>query len=95
MIVDFIAGLLHAILAPVFALLPSGSLTSWFGITTSLAESFAGKSYVADAFLPMHEIANLVAAAAGIFIPAVLTYRVANWVYRHIPQLGGFGPGSG
>jgi len=94
-IVDWIAGLLHALLSPIFALLPTGSVSGWFPGAIGTAQSLAGKVYFADAFLPLHELASLLAAIVSIAFPAIVTYRLANWIYKHIPQLGGFGPGSG
>ena len=94
MILDAIIGLVHVVLAPIFSLLPTGSLASWFP-TSSIVDAIASRSYIANVFLPLRETVDLYATFAEFVIPAVLAYKLANWIYRHIPQLGGFGPGSG
>jgi hypothetical protein len=81
-------------------------IISWAPDDTHIAPIFSGLSSTFGAQLgqpmgtwnfifPAYEMFVLAHAIAAYFIPAVLIYKLANWVYKHIPQIGGFGPGSG
>lgn len=95
MITDLIWQPIYAILNAVFAALPTASLASTFGTVYAkaydLGEGLGGWNTV----LPASEVAWAIFAIVGVFFPAVVTYKLANWVWRHIPDLGGFGPGAG
>jgi hypothetical protein len=95
MIVDGVIWLVSALLTPIFAALPEGSIASWFPATENLGSWLADHAYGATAFVPLERIAPVWHGVMVVMIPGVVVYKVANWVYRHIPQLGGFGPGSG
>lgn len=100
MIIDSIFTVLQAILSPLFSALPTFSLTGTLGLpatgTTSSLGWQAG-SYVGgfDAIMPFHEVAGFIQAAFLAILGFYVTYKVANWVWRHIPDLWGFGPGAG
>lgn len=95
MIIDLIIDLLSAILTPIFNLLPTGSVPFFDDPSTGVAEQGGALVSVVNGFLPMQEALTLLKVVVGIILPAVLIYRGANWLYRHIPTLWGFGPGSG
>jgi hypothetical protein len=97
-IVQGLIDILKAILTPVFALLPTGSLSSWFGTAEDTIAHSIGQmlgTSGARAFFPVDNAVSLISATVAILIPAVIAYKVANWIYKHVPQLWGFGPGSG
>lgn len=94
MIVSAIISLVTGLVGAAFDLLP----TSTLGIpltVISWAEELGSKGGAWDGFFPIIDMLNLLATVVGILFPAVLTYKLANWTYKHIPQIGGFGPGSG
>ncbi len=93
MIVDAIIALVSAILSPIFAVLPGFDFSGYFA--DHVVPFVGGPLLAADSFLPVHEMLGTLAVLAGLILPGVIVYRLANWAYRHIPQLGGFGPGSG
>lgn len=95
MITGWIIGLVVALLRPVFALLPTVDLSSISGSVVSgatTAGQWAGKM---NGVFPVTETLNVAAFLATVLEAGIIAYLVANWIYRHIPQLGGFGPGSG
>lgn len=102
MIVDAFFSLLNAILTPIFSALPTFSLTSTIGIGAGGTHDGSSLGYKAgsyvggfDAIFPFHEVATFIQVALLGMLGFYVTYKVANWVWRHIPDVGGFGPGAG
>lgn len=93
MIIDAVISVIVAMLAPVFSLLPAGSI-SVLNPAAGWAVTLGSKLGWADWWIPMTEVIDMLRimflAFAGLAV-----YKLANWTYRHIPQLWGFGPGSG
>jgi hypothetical protein len=90
-VLDLITGLLSAI----FSVLPTASLAGLLaGVTVEMHD--AGAAIAGwNAFLPLAELASILALLVGTWLPAILTYKMANWAWRHIPEVWGFGPGAG
>lgn len=63
------------------------------------ASSFAGqlgdRMAPWNAYLPLSELASMLSLMVTIWIPAMLLYVAANWIWRHIPDILGIGPGAG
>ena len=92
MVVDAIASLISTVLYAALSILPSSTLSlpvPNFG--GGLNSEIGGW----NPLVPVVEMTQIIAVIAGIVLPALLAYKAANWAYSHIPQLGGFGPGSG
>lgn len=97
-IVNAIIDLLTTVLGALFNTLPtttSGWLdatsatwsATWTTIGTSLGQW--------NSIIPTGWTLSTIATVLAILIPGVIAYKVANWIYKHVPQIGGFGPGSG
>jgi hypothetical protein len=93
MIVDFIWSGVYTILNAVFSALPTVSVT--FTSVYSQIYDVAKMLSPWDVFFPLSEIASILVIIVGTMLPAFLVYKTANWIWRHIPDLGGFGPGAG
>lgn len=100
MILDAIISLVHGLLGAAFSLLPTSSLPFFDGFLSAPGDPGIGNA-IGDwlgqweYFVPILFLLSTLATVLSILLPGVLTYKLANWVYKHIPQLGGFGPGSG
>lgn len=95
MIVDLLFNVVDVILGAVFALLPSFSLSTVLDPVTSVGVTVGRYLAIINGILPAEEIGVLMHDVYVILLPAMLVYKVANWVWRHIPELWGFGPGAG
>lgn len=96
MITNLLIDLVVGILSPIFSLLPSGSLVDYFPIlATPLLYDVGAKLAPLNSWLPIQESVVLLSVYVGFIVPALLVYKAANWLYRHIPSIGGFGPGAG
>jgi uncharacterized membrane protein len=92
---DAIVSLVRALLAPVFSVLPTFSLASYFPTTQNLVDEAAQMAALGNGFAPIYEMAYISSVVLNLVLPATVGYLVANWVYRHIPEVAGFGPGAG
>lgn len=95
MITRLVIDLVKTILNAVFNLLPTGTLGFSGSSYNSAADSLGNAVGGWDGLFPIVFILNLLTNTLGIILPALLTYKVANWIWRHIPTIGGFGPGAG
>lgn len=98
MITQTILGLVKSILTPIFSVLPTGSpikstLDGWQ--VGSALSSAGAKAAPFNAIFPLVELAVLMKIVLGIILPVLVGYIIINWVWRHIPDIAGFGPGSG
>jgi hypothetical protein len=95
MITQAVLDLLVSLLSAVFAILPVASLASLLtGVTTAMTAAGAACAGW-NAFLPLAELCSILALLLGTWLPAILTYKTANWAWRHFPDIAGFGPGAG
>lgn len=94
MIVSAIIELVTGLLGLAFDVLPTSTL-GFPELVLDWAEELGTKGGPWQGFFPIIDMLNVLADIVGIMFPLVLTYKLANWTYKHIPQLGGFGPGSG
>ena len=95
MITSALLTLLHVVLDPVFGLLPTLDLTPLSTVVTGAGETMGAYAGRFDAIFPVHELFTIAAFLLSAVMPAVLAYVLGNWVWRHIPDIGGFGPGAG
>lgn len=95
MITDLLWNVVYSILSAVFSALPTASLANVFGTVYTAAYNLGDGLGGWNTVLPAKEIAWAIYAIVAIFFPAVVTYKLANWIWRHIPDIGGFGPGAG
>jgi len=90
-ILTFVTGLLGD--------LPTGGFgfTTGSGGTTgatNLADEIAGFLGDARFFLPSHLVLVILGTVFGFMIPALFVYLIAQWGYRELPTIAGFGPSS-
>lgn len=90
MITGAVLLLLGAILDALASLLPTYSFidTSAAGLPSWVTSGTPILTFL-DAFAPVSEMVNLMTFVALYALPATLAYRSTNWVYRHIPLVGG------
>lgn len=94
MVVDALWAPIHAVLSLAFSALPTVSLdlSSYIGTAAGVAGSWF--SY-GDAFLRTGDMATVFKIVLVAILNPLMIYVVANWTWRHIPQVGGFGTGAG
>lgn len=95
MIWQWLVSILDFMTAPLRQILPVISLPFDAGEPTGVAQSVGNKLALANWIVPVHEGLGLLALVVKFVLPAVIVYTVGNWVWRHIPELWGFGPGAG
>lgn len=95
MIVSAIIGLVVTLVGTAFSALPTSSLASVFSGLNTNAYDLGQMLGNYNMLLPASEITSALASILAVLVPGLIAYHLANWTYRHVPQLGGFGPGSG
>lgn len=96
MIIDLLVSAVMAVVGPLFDALPVNSIgildpDQYTGIADQLGRWIAKW----DGIIPVVFMVESAALAIAITLPATLVYKVLNWVWKHIPNIAGFGPGSG
>jgi hypothetical protein len=95
LITQWIINLVLVLLRPIFNLLPHIDLSPIQNAASNggiLAGQYAGKF---NGIFPVQEFFNLASWFATYVEPAAIAYLLISWVWRHIPEIGGFGPGAG
>lgn len=98
MIFDWVLGPILTFLTGLFSLLPTGGLglASGFGYggwsPGHLAGEVAPFMQQMQYFFPMQLILLLFQIAVTVLLPALMVYELAQWGYRELPDLFGFGP---
>lgn len=103
MIVDILFIAVKAVMTPIFSVLPTFSLVSTLGIPggsfsgggVSIGSEVGNFFASFDGILPLHEMVAMIRACMIAMFAFFAIYKFGNWVWRHIPDLWGFGPGSG
>ena len=95
MILDAIFTVVGAVLNAVFSALPSFSLAPSLTPVTAAGQSMGHYMAIVNAMLPLNTLVTVAHDTYSVLLPALVVYKIANWVWRHIPDLWGFGPGSG
>jgi len=90
MITNLVLWLIQSAAAVVFALLPTHTLGIFVGVEDT-AMTIASYMGPVDTVLPAYETMVAVGVVILIWLPAVVAYSLANWIYRHVPVLGGGG----
>lgn len=89
MIVGAILLLAGWLLETVTSPLPTESLDLPSG--SSLASSWGAQVGPINGFVPVDDVFAAIDLTLTLWLPAVLVYLGVNWIYRHIPVLGGGG----
>lgn len=93
MILDRVLTLITSFVQWVFSPLPSVSVS--FTDASSFATAMGNRLAPWNAYLPLKEIASILSMLVTVWAPALLLYVAANWIWRHIPDILGVGPGAG
>lgn len=87
-IVEALLGLLQAILSAIpDASLPAAASTVLSDFATLLGSQLGGL----DGMLPISEIGAVVGWVLGTYVPVVIAYQIAHWVWTHLPIIGNGG----
>jgi hypothetical protein len=95
MVVDALFGVVNAVLTAVFAALPTIDVQSFLSPVLSVGTTAGRYVGIVNGILPASEIVTMLHGVYVVLLPALVVYKIANWVWRHIPDLWGFGPGAG
>ncbi|MHB8463451.1 MAG: hypothetical protein ACYDH6_16075 [Acidimicrobiales bacterium] len=95
MIVDTILAPILVVLTALFSALPTFSLLGTLGVSMSAIGTLGQSMSLVNPVFPVSETLTWCVIAYGLLLPLFVTYKVANWVYRHLPEILGFGPGGG
>lgn len=95
MLFDAIVSALGNFLHSVFSSLPTSSLAGVMGDVSGFAHDAGAKLAPWNHWLPLRELAAIGVLLITIWVPAMILYVVANWIWRHIPDVLGTGPGAG
>lgn len=90
MITELVVNALLGLLTVILEALPD--LTVPLGdYTDDFAEAIGGALGGLDGFLPISEMAVVVAWILTTYLPVVVAYNVSRWVYTHLPVIGNGG----
>jgi len=95
LITNLLIDLLFVMIGGLVTYLPDMSgvistINGWSGSVGALGQYLGA----ANAAVPVTEILTFVAAVAAL-LPVILAYRVFSWIWRHVPEIWGFGTGNG
>ena len=83
------------LLSAVFGVFPDMPVPYFSEVDTSTARGIGQGMGAVDPFVPVKEMVLIGLFVFGGVYPMLGLWAVANWIYRHIPQVLGTGPGSG
>ncbi len=96
MIIGAIIDLITGVLGFVFDLLPQSSLGILsLGSYSATLTNVGYRMGSFNTFVPVVFILSTLTTVMSVVLPAVIVYKVANWTWKHIPNIAGFGPGGG
>lgn len=95
MIWSWITPVISVLTTPLRAVLPTYELPFADSASSSVGNAIGSKLALINWIFPVLEVLQMVVWMLTYLLPAVIAYVVGNWVWRHVPQLWGFGPGSG
>ncbi len=95
MIFDAILTPILAALTALFDLLPTWSLLGSLGISMSGIGSMGGALSMIEPIFPAGAALLMVTVTYAVLLSVFTVYKLANWGYRHMPEILGCGPGGG
>lgn len=87
--------LLTALCRAVFQFSPTLTISWLQDSSTAAAFHIGAWAGVWDKLFPVIDLLSILYWLLATVFPIVSVYVVANWVWRHLPQIAGVGPGSG
>ena len=98
MITNVILTVVNVVISATDALLPHLTIPSWLSagtlIPSGVSNTIGAALYTASPILPAAIFAEIFVGVASMW-PFVAAYTVAQWVFRHVPTIAGFGMGNG
>jgi len=95
MIVNLLLDVIFVWMDFIVAYMPDTTgVISWINSAAASAGPIGAYVQHANGALPISEAFVLLAVIAAFF-PLVAFYRLASWMWRHIPIIAGFGTGNG
>lgn len=89
MVVEFIVGALLDLLTLVLAAIPDVSLPAIASDSLeSLATTIGGQLGGLDQVVPITEAAVFLGWVLGTYVPIMVAYQIAHWVWTHLPIIG-------
>lgn len=95
MIFVWLLSVVKTVLGSIFGLIPAVVLPFFTDPATGTAETVGGNGVWFNSFLPVTEALAATAFVVRFVLPVMGIYTLANWAWRHFPELWGFGPGAG
>jgi hypothetical protein len=92
MVFSWLIGSVLSLMNAVMGVLPTGSWTA--DITSGSAVGGEISSYMSplQAFIPVGLVVDMISFFVLVLAPAMLVYLVAQWAYKELPTILGFGP---
>lgn len=89
MIIELLVTALLGLLTLVLEAIPDANLPVAAGnALSSLATTIGGSLGGLDAMLPISEVATFVGWVLGTYVPIMVAYQIAHWVWTHLPVIG-------
>ena len=89
MLVSAVLSLFALMLGLVLAPLPTATLGTFSGTLSTAITNGSGILGFMNTFLPITEMVYCLGLVLIGWLPAVVIYKTVNWIYRHIPMIGG------
>jgi hypothetical protein len=91
-IVQLLLDALLAVLTLVLAAIPDVSMpAAASSALSSFATTLGAQLGGLDGMLPITEVGSFVGWVLGTYVPIVIAYHVAHWVWTHLPVIGNGG----
>ena len=97
MITDALITVVNTVVGAFNALFPSLTLPTWFTsdtIGSTVANYIGGMLGAVHSWFPVTAVLTVLSAVVTM-LPLIAAYLVAEWVWRHVPTIAGFGTGNG
>jgi hypothetical protein len=96
MLFDALWAIAKTLLTPLTSIFPTWSLFSTIGLDVPAASGAVGRHMaIVNGIVPLGEPMRWAALTYMVLLPLFAAYHLASWVWRHIPDVFGFGPGAG
>ncbi len=95
MIFDAILAPILTLLEGLFNLLPTWSLLDSLGISMAGIGDMGATLAMIEPIFPAQAALLMVTVTYAVLLSVFTVYKIANWGYRHCPEILGCGPGGG
>lgn len=88
MIVDALIRVGQFLALTVLGILPESSVALDLPASSDLTAFLSDRLGPFDRFAPLHESLDAIMFVLVFLLPPIIAYRIATWVYAHIPLIG-------